>query len=188
MSLNNAENVGIIWWMPKEFWLAAGGGNGQTDVATNLLLGKLSEYNIFGVVSGESGFLGAINYNTAEEIKDSLFLYTDDGTKLFPLSDKEINSETVMVLEIFKPMIKNMLGNFGENFHFFVFEGTLNGKRLYDPTKEGLLKAELLGSQYKWRLPLGSLMPPKYCPNCDSKMEGNWKYCPYDGKKLKVKK
>jgi len=39
-------------------------------------------------------------------------------------------------------------------------------------------------NEYKWRTPLGSLMPVKTCPKDGEKMSGAWDYCPFDGEKL----
>jgi hypothetical protein len=42
----------------------------------------------------------------------------------------------------------------------------------------------LAGTEFKFRLPLGSLLPPKFDPNTHEKFPGNYIYSPYTGSKL----
>jgi hypothetical protein len=42
--------------------------------------------------------------------------------------------------------------------------------------------------EFHWRLPLGSLLPPKICPKCGETFSGAYKFCPWDGSTLVEKK
>ena len=40
---------------------------------------------------------------------------------------------------------------------------------------------------YRWRLPLGSLLPPRYDAKTGEKFSGNYLYSPFTGKELTTK-
>ena len=78
-----------------------------------------------------------------------------------------------------------MLGPMGQNVHFYAFSATDNaGNRIADARKEETFSVTLTGREYKWRLPLGSLLPPKKCPLDGEILNGAYKYCPWHGAKL----
>ncbi|MEY2530331.1 MAG: hypothetical protein QOI96_416, partial [Verrucomicrobiota bacterium] len=60
-----------------------------------------------------------------------------------------------------------------------------NGSRLIDPMKPGSFTVKLNNEEFRWRLPLGSLLPAKLCPKCNDTFPGNYTFCPYDGTPLK---
>ena len=73
----------------------------------------------------------------------------------------------------------------GENIHFYVFPGgNKDGTRIGDPTKEGACEMSVGERTFKWKLPLGSLLPQQKCPTCGETLSGAYKFCPYDGTKL----
>jgi len=85
-----------------------------------------------------------------------------------------------------KPVIVNTLGPLGQNMHFFLFPAkNKSGRNIADAKKGGVFSVRLGEREFKWRLPLGSLLPPKICPRCGEKLSGAYKYCPYDGTPLK---
>jgi len=85
-----------------------------------------------------------------------------------------------------KPVIANTLGPLGQNMHFLLFPAKdKNGQNIAEAKKEGAFSVKLGEREFKWRLPLGSLLPPKICPKCGEKLSGAYNYCPYDGTPLK---
>jgi hypothetical protein len=62
--------------------------------------------------------------------------------------------------------------------------GRETGRNISDATKEGVYYIEVGEKEFRWKLPLGSLLPPKICPVCKEKLSGAYKYCPWDGTKL----
>jgi hypothetical protein len=55
---------------------------------------------------------------------------------------------------------------------------------LADPLSEGSLSIRIGEQSFDWKLPLGSLMPPKMCPKDKEILNGAWIYCPWHGEKL----
>ena len=87
---------------------------------------------------------------------------------------------------LLKPMLSNMLGPMGKNFNFYVFPGMTKDKKLIANAKaESNFTVQNGEEAFKWRLPLGSLLPPKTCAKCGEKLNGAFKFCPYDGTPLK---
>jgi hypothetical protein len=78
-----------------------------------------------------------------------------------------------------------MLGALGRNMNFFVFPGVrANGRPIADAKQEGSFKVVLGEQEFRWRLPLSSLLPPKICPKCHETDKGAWKFCPWCGTAL----
>jgi hypothetical protein len=82
-------------------------------------------------------------------------------------------------------MLKNAMGQLGENMNFFVFDDIESeNKRISDPYLRGNVQISIKNKDYKWRTPLGTLLPLKTCPADGERMNGAWDYCPWDGEKL----
>jgi hypothetical protein len=63
---------------------------------------------------------------------------------------------------VIKPALANTLGELGKNISLFVFEGkNKDGSRRLVPMKPGGFTVTLNGEEFRWRLPLGSLLPDK---------------------------
>ena len=85
-----------------------------------------------------------------------------------------------------KPIMANMLGQFGKSLEFYAFPAKDKAdKPLADPFANGKIKVAMSGRSFSWRLPLGSLMRPKKCATCGEEFSGNYNVCPFDGTKLK---
>ncbi len=81
--------------------------------------------------------------------------------------------------------LTTILGPLGQNMHFIVFPSkNIKGQYIADVTKEGTFVVQLGETEFTWRLPLSSLVPPKICPVDGEKMSGAWKFCPWHGTKL----
>jgi hypothetical protein len=59
-----------------------------------------------------------------------------------------------------------------------------DGKLLLDPTVAGGFKYIVYDKTFTWRLPLGSLLPPKFDPKTHEQFPGNFQFNPYTGTKL----
>jgi hypothetical protein len=105
------------------------------------------------------------------------------------LAPEKLDYALQTLLSNLKPVLKNAMGQLGENMNFFVFSDKKeNGKRVSDPYAKGNVQLNVRNKEYKWRTPLGTLMPLKYCPKDKEDMNGSWEYCPWDGGKLLLKK
>ena len=176
----------FVWWIPEEYWKVSFEQDpSMTAAQTEDFLKVLRSYTIVVVVVGKVGSFGGITYKPVEDIRGSIQLIDKQGNSYLPISEDKINADTQNFLSMMKPVFANMLGSMGQNMHFFIFpDKGKNDQRIADATKEGSFKVKLGEEEFKWRLPLGALLPPQLCPTCKEKLTGSYKFCPWDGTKL----
>jgi len=188
-SLPDSDRMTLVWWIPEEFWQATLADDPTTSKAqVEEFLKTVRPYVMFAVVDGKMGAFGGITYKPEEVIRSTIQVVDMQGTTHRPLPENKIDPDTRNLLAVMKPVLSNMMGKMGENMHFVVFSARdAAGRRLADPTKEGTFSLKLGSDVYKWRLPLGSLLPPKVCPVDGEVMNGAWKFCHWHGDKLVTK-
>lgn len=189
MMSEGADDLTIVWWVPVEFWKASFAQDpsvSKTD-AENILK-ALGPYTIIAAVDGKIGTFGGVTYSSESYLRTNTTIKDVRGKVYKPLSNSSIDADALSLLSTMKPVLENILGPMGQNMHFLVFPGTDdNGLVLADPRKEGIMTVTLGANSFKYRLPLGSLLPPKVCPVDGEEMSGAWKYCPWHGTELKLK-
>ncbi|MGE5295586.1 MAG: zinc ribbon domain-containing protein [Solirubrobacterales bacterium] len=176
----------MVWWIPSEFWAASFSRSKEMSASqAERFLKVVQPYVIIAAFEGTIGIFGAVDYKPEERIRADIRLVDAEGTEYKPRADAEINADLKNLLSIMKPIIANMLGPLGQNLHFFVFPAeTEAGARIIKPTEKGHFQVKLGEKEYKWRLPLDSLLPGKVCPNCSEACKGSWSFCPWCGTKL----
>ncbi|MFK8045289.1 MAG: hypothetical protein AB8B72_07330 [Crocinitomicaceae bacterium] len=185
ISSGGTEEVKIIWWIPVEFWsVALADDKSLTETQKEDMLNSLSEIFLVGVVHGSMDAGINMEYESYKAIKKSLVVTGQNGEKYKPLNDGDISVEVEVLLAAFKPVLKSLIGNMGENFHFYVFSDNVDGKRIADPLAGGKVDFKLFSEHHEVKTPLGSLLPKKICPVDDEPMNGGWKYCPHHGEAL----
>ena len=79
-----------------------------------------------------------------------------------------------------------MIGPMGQNMHVFLFPAKdKKGQDIAAAKREGFFSVKLDKREFKWRLPLGSLLRQKVCSVDGEKLNGAWKFCPWHGTELK---
>lgn len=186
ISSNESDKIEIIWWIPVEFWEGIfDAEESMTEMQKKEMIKVLKPYSIFAIVVGTIGPFGGVTYTSLEQMEKTVKLNSSNREDYSPISYEELNSDTQILLASMKPVLKNMLGELGENMHFFVFPDLDKKKtRISDPKIPGAVIIEVNDKEYSWKTPLGSLMPPKFCPTCQERMNGAWEYCPWHGQKL----
>jgi len=185
-ALNENHKVTLVWWIPEEFWRTTLAAN--PDMTTNMIekiLKPLKPYTLVAVVKGEFGPFGGITYAAETDIRTNLFLFDSQENQYSPIDNADLNPDLQNFLGMMRPVFANMLGPMGKNFDFYAFPATDKaGNKIANAKAEGTFTVQLAQDKFKWRLPLGSLLPPKICPKCGEILSGNFKYCPYDGTPL----
>ncbi|NOZ68372.1 MAG: hypothetical protein GXP46_03825 [Deferribacteres bacterium] len=181
------DEVTIIWWLPEEFWRVNFAQRAtMTEAQIERVLGVLRHYMIIMVIDGKIGPLGGVTYKSEETIRNSIQLIDSQGVHYRPLSSDEIDADTKNFLSMFRPVLSNILGPMGQNMQFFIFPSkNKNRQDIADAKREGAFSVKLGKKEFKWRLPLGSLLPEKTCPVDGEKLNGAWKFCPWHGVELK---
>jgi len=185
MSNTNGE-LNLIWWIPEEFWrLSAASNSNVSQSQIDMVIKLVHPYTIVAVASGKTRPFTSPTYRTEAEVRELVRLKDSSGNTYSPLPHDQLDPSTAGLLALLKPLLGKMAGGVSENMQFCVFPGsTKDGVRICDPMKEGSCEVDLDGQEFKWRLPLGSLLPKQRCPLCGEILSGAYKYCPYDGTKL----
>jgi len=185
-SSDKPNAMSLIWWIPEEFWLASAAQDPSfTEAQVKEILKTLQSYTIIGVVDGKIGTFGGVTYTSEAYIRSNIVLVGTDGMRYSPISDQMISADAKNLISMLKPVISNMLGEMGANFHFFLFPAqNKQGQKIAKANEHGILRVLLANEEYRWRLPLSALLPPVFCSKCGEKCSGGWEYCPWCGTKL----
>jgi hypothetical protein len=184
-----SDRVIVIWWIPEEYWQVnlTHGGKLPPPQFEGFVRG-LRPYTVFLVADGRIGTFGSITYRPEHEIRKSIQLVDSSSIGYPPVSNDKIDSDTLTALLMIKPALVTMLGPIGENMHFVLFPSKNKaGKQIAPATTEGAFSLKFGEREFKWKLPLGSLLPHKICPIDGEELNGAWKYCPWHGEKLSIK-
>ena len=189
MMSEGADDMTLVWWMPNEFWQVSFAQEPSISAAdAQKSLDILKNYTIVMLVDGTIGTFGGVTYKSETYLRNNTTIIDKSGNIYVPLTGAAIDADIQSLLSAMKPIFANMLGPMGENMHFLIFPGNdNNGKPITDALQEGTFTVNTSGKLFKFRLPLGALLPVKYCPVDGEEMSGAWKYCPYHGTELKVK-
>jgi hypothetical protein len=180
------NRMDFVFWMPPLLWrhtLAQSASMTGEDIEDFVKV--LKPYTLVAVVAGSIGPFGGVTYVPEETLLTRVWIKDGYGTLYGPLSGNTIDADTEMFLAMMKPMFVNLLGPMGRNMHFFLFPAkTDRGEHIADPMQIGSFSIVLNEVEYRWRLPLSSLVPAKICPVCHEELKGTFGFCPWDGSKL----
>lgn len=176
------QRMSLTWWIPTEYWRFALAGNKEVPPeAIDQLEKVFADYVIICVADLRVHSNGTLEFNDKSAIRKTLTFSDASGKTFAPLEDAQINDEALMVAERIKPMFEQALGQMGKGLYFFFFDVKSGA---IDAAGEGNFKVMHSGSEFAWKLPLNSLLPPKYCPVDQEVMLASWNYCPTHGDKL----
>jgi len=180
------DELTMVWWLPEEFWSASAAQNPQaTAESTEELLKVTRPYVMIVVVDGNFGAFGGVTYKSEEYIRANVRLVDAQGKSYAPLTADEASADVKNMLQIFKPILVNMLGPMGQNCQFVLFPANnSSGQPIAAAKQKGSFKITIDKKEFKWRLPLDSLLPVQTCSACKQDCKGSWSYCPWCGAKL----
>ena len=180
------HQLNLVWWVPKQYWQGSLESSQKlTPEAIGDFLKTVKPYTVIMVVKGQIGAVGGITYDDEATIRSQLVLVDHDGNEYTPMNDSAISDDAKNLIGMMKPIFANMLGSMGKNMDFYLFPALdKNGRPIADAAAEGQFSVRSGGETFKWRLPIGSVLPAKICPKCGEKLSGAYKFCPYDGTPL----
>jgi len=186
ISLGGTDSIDIGWWIPLEFWLISLQEQGLPQESLDEMIATLSPYTIFAVVSAEVGPFGGATFANKALVDSSVKMIDPETDKeLSPLTESALPADLQMMLNMMQPMLKSIMGELGENMHFYVFNDLdASSERIADPYTEGLVQFKSNDMAYDFKTPISALIEEKICPNDGAEMNGTWKYCPNCGSKL----
>ena len=182
------DSVLLVFWFPQEFFKASVQDSARlTDDQKAQYAQALSPYTTIAVIDAKEGGFGTLTYKSEAEVRDEIRFFDSQGKAHEPLVEDDISGEARVILGAFKPIMTNMMGPMGKNLHLFFFpvKGD-DGKALFDVKSKGAVTVKVGTDEFRWRLPLGSLLPPKICSKCQEKCNGAWDFCPWCGNHLET--
>jgi len=181
------KEITMVWWIPTEFWDAVLQNNPQVSAEKRSEFTKvLNAYMVIAVISADVGPMGGINPRSREKIIENAELKVGEITVL-PLKKSEISADARNFVDLMKPMMANMLGQFGQGMEFLIYPNPVAGGEKVEASKSGAFIYTMFGHRFDWKLPLGSLLPPKFDAKTKQEFPGDYLFNPYSGEKLSEK-
>lgn len=180
----NEKSIDLVWWIPNDFWRESLKQNPELgEEETRQFLEALEDYNAFVVIHADIGVFGGMTPHSREQIAANIAL-TVNGRVRSPLANEVLKSDAANFYSMMKPMLSQMLGQMGQGMEFFIYSNIEGEDVLIDPKKAGSFTFTCYQNNFEWRLPLGSLLPPKVDPETGDVFPGNYNYNPFTGKQL----
>lgn len=175
----------IVWWMPQQFWEESMNANPAVPAeARTQLLSTLADYTIIAMMRAKAGALGITDPSSKEDLQKNAQVMVD-GKMIEPLAPEQVSPGAQLLLAQLKPAMASMVGQVGQNLEFLVYPAKgADGKVLLDASRPGTFSVTLFNQANAWRLPLGSLLPPRKDPKTGELFPGNYNFNPYTGTKL----
>jgi hypothetical protein len=177
------KNIKQVWWIPSEYWRIA--LSDTPDIGEGIIADietQLDGYSLFSIVNSDVTALGGF-----KPLPATVTIINNDAI-LSPIEEEEIPAEIKRLLNILKPSLAGMIGQLGEQMNFYVFKNTLeDGTIAISPFNKGELYVKINDADFKYRIPLQSMVEKKICPKDGEHLNGNWDYCPWHGSKLLIK-
>ncbi len=183
------HHTGMVLWLNEEWWQALLQGHKEVPTESkNTILTTMGRYDVLAVIDliNDSGY--AFKYTDRKTILNYVKMMDKYGGTIKPYSEEEYEISLTQILNILKPMLQSYMGNMASHIEFIVYpawESATN--RYFDPYKSGSFHLKYNSIDHFIRLPLGSLLKPKWCKKCKEMRNGSWTYCPYDGSLLEEK-
>lgn len=185
----NLKTPTLVWWIPTEFWRMSLEENpATTEESISEIVETLKPYMMFVVAHGNMGPFGGVSWTGESELLSAIQLIGPKGETYEPLKSSMLSPDVRNLSQSLRPVLANMLGPMGENMQVVFFRSAdALGAPLANALSPGKFSLRVMGESYRWRLPLGSLLPKKRCPTDGEEMSGAWEFCPWHGKKLKAR-
>jgi hypothetical protein len=181
------ETFSLVWWIPEQFWDESLKGNAGVPAAMRTqITSVMGEYNIVALLRATTGAEGMQGVQSKDELVKNTRV--EIGGKLVePLPAEQISPAALALLSQLKPMLTASMGQLGQGMEFVTYPGKANGKLLIDAGQPGSLAITFYGKKHLWRLPLGSLLPPRVDKKTGEDFPGNYQFNPFTGDKLDAK-
>lgn len=178
----------MVWWIPVEFWDAVLKDNPKvTDDAKRQLHDSLNSYMVFVVIAMDVGPMGGMTPR-ARATTEAQTQFIVDGKSVPLVAAEELNADAMNFVSMMKPMMANMLGQFGRGFEILLYPNPAKkGAAPISALQKGSFTYVAYGNRFDWRLPVGSLLPAKVDPRTREEFPGDYNFNPLTGEKLVTK-
>jgi hypothetical protein len=182
----DGRDMALTFWIPTSYWRIALEDSPNTSEETIQIIEEAFEdYLLVCVLQFDMSENGIMTFKDENSIRKGLYVSDKDGKKLPLIKDKDISESTFSIIESFKPLFSKMFGQMGDGMHFYLFDNLdKNGYEIIDENKKGALLVHHSEYDFRFNLPLATLLPDKHCPVDNAAMKGNWDFCPFHGMEL----
>jgi len=183
---SESQRVTLVWWLPEQFWQASMKQDKRvTEQQAEQFLAVIRPYTMIALVDGRVGPMGGITYRSEEDIRRNVSLRDAAGRVYEPFGEAGISPDAKNPMQVLRPVIANIIGPMGQNTHFILFGAkSAQGESIADATRPGSFQVVYENNPFSFRLPLGSILPPKFDPATRERFPGNYDYNPYTGARL----
>ena len=174
----------MVWWIPVQYWDESLKSTANVpDAVRAQITSIMGEYNVVALLRADAGAGGIENPQTKDELLKNTRVEMA-GKVVEPLQTEQISPAALTLLSQLKPVLSATIGQMGQAMEFVVYPGKTDGKLLIDAAQSGSLAVTFYGKSHRWRLPLGSLLPPRTDKKTGEQFPGNYEYNPFTGGKL----
>jgi hypothetical protein len=181
------ERMTLVIWLPTEFWRASLEASGKVvPEEIERVVKELDQYVIVAVSDGQMGIAGSVNFSEPELVKNATTIEDAHGKTLTPLPDEEVSGGVRNLTQMMRPLFANMAGALGSHLAIVIFKGTdqKEGYRTVEATGQGAFVVHVGTVEVRYRLPVGSLLPPALDAKTGESFPGSFQFNPYTGAKL----
>lgn len=172
----DGEDMKQVFWLPQVYWeLALKDSPYGTEATIKEINSIVENYAVFAISDVTISAFSGIKKNELESVELIV-----DGKVYNTIESIPDNLESL--LSSLKPVFSKMLGQFGNSIEVFAFDNS--DKIIPLNLESGKFSVKVNNETFDYRLPLASLVEKKVCPEDNEKLNGNWMYCPWHGKKL----
>ena len=180
------DRLTIVLWLPTEFWRTSLESNGKiAPKEIDKFVKELDRYVLVAVADGAQGIAGSVDFAEPDLLRNAVTIEDMRGNLLSALPDGEVSGGVRNLTQMMRPMFAGMLGSLGSHLAIVVFPGAdKKGHRTVEATKEGTFVVHVGQTVMRYRLPLGSLLPPAIDAKSGETFPGNYHFNPFTGDKL----
>jgi len=180
------NHLTLVLWMPEQYWKASLQSNDRlTDKAKAEFLEAMRPYTMVAVVDANVGFGGAFTFSSSDTVREIVKIEDSAGNLYAPLDPQTVGGSMKNLLQAMRPILANAMGALGSNLEFMLFPAdSKSGGRIAEPTREGFFTVHVSDLRFRYRLPLGSLLPPMVDTRTGDTFPGNYHFDPFTGGRL----
>lgn len=176
----------FVLWVPNEFWgKFLSSLNLYNESQIKEFISVLDPYILIYISDKKSGIGNESDeYTSIEKTRKNTLLIDENGTEYKPIEDELISTNSKSFISRMTQIFNPLKTSTDPHYLLFFPGQNKSGERIADPNKKGVFKIKLYPNEVTWNLPLTSFLSPKICPVDSKKMNPEWEYCPWHGKKL----
>jgi hypothetical protein len=179
------NHLTLVLWMPEQYWKASLQSNDRlTDKAKAEFVEALRPYTMVAVVDADVGFGGAFTFSSLDTVREIVKIEDSAGNTYAPLDPQTVSGSIKNLLQAMKPILANAMGSLGSNLEIMLFPADGRNGPIADPIREGFFTVRVSDLRFRYRLPLGSLLPPMVDTRTGDTFPGNYHFNPFTGAKL----